>query len=41
MTPPDWFEHREVTVRVDRFTLGAVALLAVAVFVWARKCGAK
>lgn len=40
MTPPDWNEHCEVTLKVDRFTLGVACLIAaVAMFWWARKCG--
>ena len=35
---PDWFEQRNITVRLDPFTIGAVLLmLAVVAFVAARR----
>jgi len=38
MTPPDWREHRDVTVKVDRLTLGAACLLvSVLLYVWCRR----
>jgi len=38
MTRPDWFEQRNIAVRFDPFTIGAVLLmLAIVTFVAARR----
>lgn len=36
--PPDWRERCDITLKIDRLTLGVIVLvIAVALYVWVRR----